>query len=113
VITGAFSLTWQAIQLGYLPRLQVRHTSGRERGQIYIPEINYLLLGLTLLVVGMFRTSANLAAAYGIAVTSTMVVTSVFCSSSFGTRQRRSPVVAGVLAGGSSRSNVCSSRRTL
>ena len=47
VITGAFSLTWQAIQLGYLPRLQVRHTSGHERGQIYIPEINYLLLGLT------------------------------------------------------------------
>jgi KUP system potassium uptake protein len=100
VITGAFSLTWQAIQLGYLPRLQVRHTSGHERGQIYIPEINFLLLGLTLLVVGIFRTSAALAAAYGIAVTSTMVVTSVFLFVVLRDRQHRSPVVAGVVAGG-------------
>jgi len=100
VITGAFSLTWQAIQLGYLPRLQVRHTSGRERGQIYIPEINYLLLGLTLLVVGMFRTSANLAAAYGIAVTSTMVVTTVFLFFVLRDRLGRGPVVAGIVAGG-------------
>jgi KUP system potassium uptake protein len=100
VITGAFSLTWQAIQLGYLPRLQVRHTSGHERGQIYIPEINFLLLGLTVLVVGMFRTSAALAAAYGIAVTSTMVVTSVFLFVVLRDRQHRGPVVAGVVAGG-------------
>ena len=100
VITGAFSLTWQAIQLGYLPRLKVRHTSGRERGQIYIPEINYLLLGLTVLVVGMFRTSANLAAAYGIAVTSTMVVTSVFLFFVLRDRLGRSPIVAGIVAGG-------------
>lgn len=99
VITGAFSLTWQAIQLGYLPRLQVRHTSGRERGQIYIPEINYLLFGLTVLVVGMFRTSANLAAAYGIAVTSTMVVTSVFLFFVLRDRLARGPVVAGIVAG--------------
>jgi KUP system potassium uptake protein len=99
VITGAFSLTWQAIQLGYLPRLEVRHTSGHERGQIYIPEINYLLLGLTLLVVGMFRTSANLAAAYGIAVTSTMVVTSVFLFFVLRDRQGRGTVVAGAIAG--------------
>ena len=100
VITGAFSLTWQAIQLGYLPRLRVRHTSGRERGQIYIPEINYLLLGLTVLVVGMFRTSAALAAAYGIAVTSTMVVTSVFLFFVIRDRLGRGPVVAGAVAGG-------------
>jgi KUP system potassium uptake protein len=100
VITGAFSLTWQAIQLGYLPRLEVRHTSGRERGQIYIPEINYLLLGLTVLVVGMFRTSANLAAAYGIAVTSTMVVTSVFLFFVLRDRLGRGPIVAGIVAGG-------------
>ena len=100
VITGAFSLTWQAIQLGYLPRLEVRHTSGHERGQIYIPEINYLLLGLTVLVVGMFRTSANLAAAYGIAVTSTMVITSVFLFFVLRDRLGRGPIVAGVVAGG-------------
>jgi KUP system potassium uptake protein len=100
VITGAFSLTWQAIQLGYLPRLQVRHTSQRERGQIYIPEINYLLLGLTVLVVGIFRTSAALAAAYGIAVTSTMVVTSVFLFVVLRDLQHRGTVVAGVVAGG-------------
>jgi KUP system potassium uptake protein len=99
VITGAFSLTWQAIQLGYLPRLQVRHTSGHERGQIYIPEINWLLLALTLLVVGMFRTSANLAAAYGIAVTSTMVVTSVFLFFVLRDRQGRGTIVAGAVAG--------------
>jgi KUP system potassium uptake protein len=100
VITGAFSLTWQAIQLGYLPRFQVRHTSRRERGQIYIPEINYLLFGLTVLVVGMFRTSANLAAAYGIAVTSTMVVTSVFLFFVLRDRLAKGPVVAGIVAFG-------------
>jgi KUP system potassium uptake protein len=100
VITGAFSLTRQAIQLGYLPRLQVRHTSGEERGQIYIPEINFLLLGLTMLVVGMFRTSAALAAAYGIAVTSTMVVTSVFLFIVIKDRQGRGPLVAALVAGG-------------
>jgi KUP system potassium uptake protein len=99
VITGAFSLTWQAIQLGFLPRLQVKHTSVRERGQIYIPEVNYLLFGLTVLVVGMFRTSANLAAAYGIAVTSTMVVTSVFLFFVLRDHLRRGPVVAGIVAG--------------
>jgi KUP system potassium uptake protein len=99
VITGAFSLTWQAIQLGYLPRLQVRHTSGHERGQIYIPEINWILLALTLLVVGIFRTSANLAAAYGIAVTSTMVVTSVFLFFVLRDRQGRGTIVAGAVAG--------------
>jgi KUP system potassium uptake protein len=100
VITGAFSLTWQAIQLGYLPRLEVRHTSVHERGQIYIPAINYLLLGLTVLVVGVFRTSANLAAAYGIAVTSTMVVTSVFLFFVLRDRLGRGAVVAFVVAGG-------------
>jgi KUP system potassium uptake protein len=100
VITGAFSLTWQAIQLGYLPRLQVRHTSGSERGQIYIPEINYILLALTVLVVVSFRTSAALAAAYGMAVTSTMVVTSVFLFVVLRDRQHRSPIVAGAVAGG-------------
>jgi KUP system potassium uptake protein len=100
VITGAYSLTSQAIQLGYLPRFSVRHTSGRERGQIYIPEINYILLALTVLVVGLFHTSANLAAAYGIAVTSTMVITSVFLYFVLRDRQGRSALVAGAVAGG-------------
>lgn len=75
VISGAFSLTRQAIQLGYLPRLEIRHTSAEEMGQIYVPRVNMLLLiGVVLLVV-VFRTSDNLGAAYGIAVTGTMVVT--------------------------------------
>jgi KUP system potassium uptake protein len=100
VITAAFSLTWQAIQLGYLPRLQVRHTSGRERGQIYIPEVNYLLLALTVLVVAVFRTSAALAAAYGIAVTSTMVITSVLLYFVLKGRLGRGAVTAGLIAGG-------------
>jgi KUP system potassium uptake protein len=100
VITAAFSLTWQAIQLGYLPRLEVRHTSGRERGQIYIPEINYLMLALTVLIVALFRTSAALAAAYGIAVTSTMVITSIFLFFALRDRLGRGTLAAGVMAGG-------------
>ena len=77
VISGAFSITWQAVQLGYLPRLDVRHTSDRTMGQIYVPLINWLLLaGVALLVLG-FRSSDDLAAAYGIAVSATMAITSV------------------------------------
>ena len=76
VITGAYSLTQQAIQLGLLPRLRIRQTSAAHLGQIYLPSINWLLLiGIILLVLG-FRTSSAMAAAYGIAVTGTMVVTS-------------------------------------
>jgi KUP system potassium uptake protein len=77
VITGAFSLTQQAIQLGLLPRFEVRRTSETEKGQIYIPKVNgYLLVAVVLLVV-TFKSSSALAAAYGIAVTGTMVVTAV------------------------------------
>ncbi len=77
VISGAFSLTQQAIRLGYLPRLRIRHTSAAERGQIYIPAINWMLLiGVLLLVLG-FRSSSGLAAAYGIAVTGAMLVDSL------------------------------------
>jgi KUP system potassium uptake protein len=75
VISGAFSLTRQAIQLGYLPRLDIRHTSAEEIGQVYVPRVNALLLVGVILLVLMFRTSDNLGAAYGIAVTGTMVVT--------------------------------------
>jgi KUP system potassium uptake protein len=75
VISGAFSLTRQAIQLGYLPRLDIRHTSAEEIGQVYVPRVNFILLIAVILLVLMFRTSDNLGAAYGIAVTGTMVVT--------------------------------------
>ena len=75
VITGAYSLTRQAIQLGLLPRLEIRHTSEALFGQIYMPRVNLLLLVGVLLLVALFRSSSALASAYGIAVTGTMVVT--------------------------------------
>ena len=75
VITGAYSLTRQAIQLGLLPRFEIRHTSESHSGQIYIPRINLLLLVCVTLLVLMFRSSSALASAYGISVTGTMVVT--------------------------------------
>ena len=77
VISGAFSITRQAMQLGYAPRMEVQHTSGEQIGQIYLPGINWTLFaGVVALVLG-FGTSSNLAAAYGIAVTGTMVITTV------------------------------------
>ena len=75
VITGAYSLTSQAIQLGLLPRFEIRHTSAQQAGQIYMPRVNALLLTGVLLLVALFRSSSALASAYGIAVTGTMVVT--------------------------------------
>ena len=77
LITGAFSVTKQAMQLGYLPRLKVRHTSVRETGQIYLPFVNWGLFAAIVLAVVMFRSSSNLAAAYGIAVTLDMLITTV------------------------------------
>jgi KUP system potassium uptake protein len=77
VITGAYSLTRQAIQLGLLPRFEIRHTSESHSGQIYIPRINMLLFISVILLVLMFRSSSALASAYGIAVTGTMVVTAM------------------------------------
>lgn len=77
VISGAFSLTSQAILLGFLPRMHIRHTSDNEIGQIYIPVINWMLLVLVICVVLGFKKSENLAAAYGIAVTTTMVLTTL------------------------------------
>jgi len=75
VISGAYSLTMQAVQLGFSPRMRIDHTSGHHFGQIYVGAINWALMaGCILLVLG-FRTSSNLAAAYGVAVTSTMVIT--------------------------------------
>jgi len=75
VISGAFSMTSQAILLGFVPRMKVRHTSDREIGQIYMPLVNWTLLVLVIAVVLAFKKSENLAAAYGIAVTTTMIVT--------------------------------------
>ena len=74
VITGAFSLTYQAIQLGYLPRLKVVHTSAKHKGQIYVPVVNWILMIATIGLVIGFKTSSRLAAAYGVAVTSTMLI---------------------------------------
>jgi len=74
VITGAYSLVRQAIQLGLLPRLTIVHTSAEYSGQIYLPRVNTALLAGVLLLVGLFRTSSSLASAYGIAVATTMVV---------------------------------------
>ena len=74
VITGAYSVTRQAIQLGLIPRLAIRHTSETHEGQIYIPRVNTALLLGVLLLVAIFRTSNALASAYGVAVTTTMVV---------------------------------------
>ena len=77
VITGAYSLTRQAIQLGLLPRLEIRHTSETRFGQIYMPRVNALLLIGVLVLVAVFKSSSALASAYGIAVTGTMVVTAM------------------------------------
>jgi KUP system potassium uptake protein len=77
LISGAFSLTQQAIQLGYSPRLAIEHTSHQEIGQVYVPQVNWALMLSTILIVIGFGSSSALAAAYGIAVTLTMVITAV------------------------------------
>jgi len=77
VITGAFSVTYQAAQLGYLPRLRIAHTSETERGQIYVPWINWLLMVSVLTLVFAFRSSAALAFAFGMAVTGTITITTL------------------------------------
>jgi KUP system potassium uptake protein len=77
VITGAFSLTRQAIQLGMFPQLSVKQTSADARGQIYLPVVNWILMTAAIVLVLVFRSSGNLAAAYGVAVNSTMAITTV------------------------------------
>jgi KUP system potassium uptake protein len=77
LISGAFSLAEQAVQLGYLPRLTIVHTSEEIAGQIYVPLVNWALMGACVLLVLVFKTSSNLAAAYGIAVIGTMLITSI------------------------------------
>ncbi len=77
VISGAFSLTQQAIQLGFLPRMKIVHTSEAERGQIYLPAVNWILLAAVVLACIFFGSSSAMASAYGIAVTATMLITTV------------------------------------
>ncbi|MBF9235169.1 potassium transporter Kup [Microvirga alba] len=97
VITGAYSLTQQAIQLGLLPRMSVLRTSETEKGQIYIPRINVLLLIAVLMLVVVFKNSSGLASAYGIAVTGTMVITTVLAFFVIWRAWGWSPVVAVIL----------------
>ncbi|MGB5616969.1 MAG: KUP/HAK/KT family potassium transporter, partial [Desulfobacterales bacterium] len=77
VISGAFSMTRQAIQLGYLPRLNIRHTAATQIGQIYVAPVNWMLMVCTISLVAAFQSSSKLAAAYGLAVTSTMIINTV------------------------------------
>jgi KUP system potassium uptake protein len=93
LISGVFSITRQAMQLGYWPRMTVVHTSAHAEGQIYIPEMNWALMAGTIAVVLQFRSSSGLAAAYGIAVTGTMAITSylfyLVCTRRWGISQPR------------------------
>lgn len=97
VISGAFSLTRQAVQLGFVPRMKILHTNAGEIGQIYVPVVNWLLLAVVLLLVFGFQNSSNLAAAYGIAATGTMVLTTVMLVVVMRRRWQRSWLFCGVL----------------
>ncbi|MET0906870.1 MAG: potassium transporter Kup [Tardiphaga sp.] len=97
VITGAYSLTRQAIQLGLMPRFEIRHTSEQHSGQIYIPRVNMLLLIAVIVLVLMFKSSSSLASAYGISVTGTMVVTSMMAFVLIWKGWKWSPILAGAL----------------
>jgi KUP system potassium uptake protein len=99
VISGAFSMTSQAVQLGYLPRMEIRHTSARERGQIYVPKINLMLLVAVVALVLGFKSSSNLGAAYGIAVTGTMSLTTMLAFLYMLRVRCWSPVLAYILFG--------------
>jgi KUP system potassium uptake protein len=100
LISGAFSLTRQAIQLGYCPRLDIAHTSSHEIGQVYVPQVNWALMICTIVIVIGFKSSTALAAAYGIAVTLTMVITAVLLYVVATDRWHWPPVVAALVTGG-------------
>ena len=99
LISGAFSLTQQAIQLGYCPRMDIDHTSHHEMGQVYVPQVNWALMVSTIIVVIGFGSSTALAAAYGIAVTLTMVITAILLQSVATERWGWPPVVAYAVTG--------------
>ena len=99
VISGAFSLSRQAVQLGYMPRLQIEHTSSREIGQIYVPAVNWALMLMTVTLVFWFRTSSNIAGAYGVALSTLMVITTlmfyVMCREVWGWTILKAALVSG------------------
>ncbi|EGD58151.1 KUP system potassium uptake protein [Novosphingobium nitrogenifigens DSM 19370] len=99
VISGAYSISQQAIQLGFLPRIRIQHTSAKAAGQIYVPLVNWLLLVLVLLLVVGFRSSNNLASAYGIAVTGTMFITACMLGILTFAVWQWPPLLAGSLTG--------------
>ena len=96
MITGAFSVTQQAVQLGFLPRMSIRHTSASTAGQIYIPLVNWGLLVMCILLILGFRSSSNLAAAYGIAVTGTMFITTLMLGVLVFRVWKWNPILAGI-----------------
>lgn len=98
IISGAFSLTWQAIQLGFLPRLTVQHTSRYEFGQVYVPALNWLMLALVIVIVVSFGTSKNLAAMFGMAVSGTLAIDTIFLLFVIWKLWHK-PLVAAILAG--------------
>ncbi len=98
VISGAFSLANQGILLGFLPRMQILHTSDTERGQIYMPMVNWVLLVLVIFTVIEFKESGNLAAAYGISVTTTMMITTCLLAVVMYHEWKIKPVLVGLLA---------------
>jgi KUP system potassium uptake protein len=100
IISGVFSLTRQAIQLGYLPRMQIVHTSSAEIGQIYMPAVNWALAAATILVVLGFRSSTNIAGAYGVAVSTTMIITTILAFVVARDRLGWSVLVAGAVTAG-------------
>jgi KUP system potassium uptake protein len=100
LISGAFSLTRQAIQLGFCPRLDIAHTSSEEIGQVYVPQVNWALMISTIVIVIGFESSTALAAAYGIAVTLTMVITAVLLYVVAVDRWHWPPAVAALVTGG-------------
>ena len=99
LISGAFSLTQQAIQLGYCPRMDIDHTSHHEMGQVYVPQVNWALMVSTIVMVIGFGSSTALAAAYGIAVTLTMVITAILLQSVATERWGWPPAVAYAVTG--------------
>jgi KUP system potassium uptake protein len=99
MLTGAFSLSQQAIQLGYLPRMDIRHTSSAQIGQVYLPVVNWLMFLGTVGLVVLFGTSTKLAAAYGIAVSGTMIITTIMIAVVAHRRWGWSPTSVAVLLG--------------
>lgn len=99
VISGTFSLTRQAIQIGYMPPMKIVHTSATEIGQIYIPQVNWMLMVMTIVLVLTFKSSSTLAAAYGVAVTTTMVLSTILFYVVATRRWQWNKIGAGLLVG--------------